>query len=117
MKPSLTLGLLAATMFVALILFAFRNEQTIFDKITVREFELVDSQGNRRASIKVEPEGEVVFRMMDSEQTIRIKMGAGADGSGLVLLDGNTNPGVHALAKKEGSTLTLADKEGKKREY
>jgi hypothetical protein len=54
---------------------------------------------------------------MDKKGTIRVKMGASEDGSGLVLLDDSTNVGLHALAKKKGTTLTLVDKDGKKREY
>ncbi|MEK6782325.1 MAG: hypothetical protein AABY93_11495 [Bacteroidota bacterium] len=102
--------------FTALLL-ASRNSQDRFDKITVREFELVDENGKQRASIKVEPEGEIVFRLRDDKGTIRVKIGAGEDGSGLVMLDKNTNPAVHVLAKQNGAKFTLTDKEGKKREY
>jgi len=101
-----------------LILFvASRPYQNTFDKITVREFEMLDQNGKKRASIKVELDGEVVFRMMDDTGTIRVKMGAGEDGSGLVLLDHHTNPGIHALATKKGSSFTVIGQDGKKREY
>jgi hypothetical protein len=96
----------------------FRNsDQQTFEKITVREFELVDQNGKQRVSIKVAPEGEILFRMKDQTGTIRVKLGAGKDGSGLVLLDDATEPAVHALAKKNGGSLTLQDKRGKKRTY
>ena len=91
--------------------------QQEFDKITVKEFELVDSKGQERVSIRIEDGGEVVFRLRDSKGTIRVKLGAGEDGSGLVLLDDSTNPGITAYAKKEGTTLTMINKEGKKREF
>jgi hypothetical protein len=55
--------------------------------------------------------------MKDQTGTIRVKLGAGKDGSGLVLLDDATEPAVHALAKKNGGSLTLQDKRGKKRTY
>jgi len=55
--------------------------------------------------------------MSDATGTIRVKLGAGEDGSGLVLLNDATNPGLHALAKKNGTSLTLIDKDGRKREY
>jgi hypothetical protein len=77
----------------------------------------VDTNGKKRASIKIEPDGEIVFRMMDRSGTIRVKIGAGEDGSGLVLLDDQTNPGIHALAKKSSSSLTITGADGKKREY
>ncbi len=99
------------------LLLAFRPQQQTFDKITVREFELVDQRGNSRASIKVEqPSGEVVLRLKDQTGTIRVKLGADQSGSGLVLLDGNTEPAIHALSRT-GATLTLLDDKGKKREY
>ena len=99
-----------------LLVAAQRNDQQAFDKITVKEFELVGDDGQRRANIKVESNGEVVFRMMDERGTIRVKVGASKDGSGLVLLNDSTEPGVHALAKKDGGKLTLQDDKGKKRE-
>jgi hypothetical protein len=55
--------------------------------------------------------------MKDQAGTIRVKLGAGEDGSALVLLDDSTEPGIHALAKKNGGSLTLQDKSGKKRVY
>jgi hypothetical protein len=103
--------------FIIVLLMAFKPNQNNFDKISVREFELVDKDNKRRVSIKVEENGEVVFRMLDSKETIRVKLGAGEDGSGLVLLNDNTDPGVHMLSKKDGGKLTLLGKEGKKREY
>ncbi len=49
--------------------------------------ELVDAKGQVRAQLKVEDNSEAVFRMKDAQGTIRVKLGAGADCSGLVLLD------------------------------
>jgi hypothetical protein len=91
--------------------------QQRFDKITVKEFELVDKNGVQRVSIVTEKDGEVVFRLKDAKGTIRVKIGASEDGSGLVLLDDSTNVGFHALARKSGTTLTLINKQGEKRQY
>jgi hypothetical protein len=101
---------------VLLLMSAGHYDQQTFDKITVKEFELVDANGKPRVSIKIEPDGEAVFRMMDRTGTIRVKVAAGEDGSGLVLLDGSTEPAIHALAKKDGGKLTLRDRNGKKKE-
>ncbi len=103
--------------FVLIVLVASKSDQQTFDKISVREFELIDKNGVQRALIKTEDDGEVVFRLRDSKGEVRIKMGANEDGSGLILLDGNTDPGIHALAKKRGSGLTIVGKDGKKKEY
>ena len=102
---------------VTLLIMAFRPASSTFDKITVHEFELTDQGGVKRASIKVEPEGEVVFRLHGQKGTIRVKIGAADDGSGFVLLDEKTNPDVHILAKKDRVGLTITGKDGKKREY
>ena len=77
--------------------------------------ELVDAQGITRAQFKVEPSGEAVFRMRDQKGNIRVKLGAAEDGSGFLLLDDQTEPGVHMLAKSTGTTVTLAEKEKEKR--
>ncbi len=102
---------------ILLLFIAARPMKENFEKITVKEFELVDQNGKQRVSIRVEPEGEVVFRMKDKTGTIRMKLGADENGSGLLLLDDLTNPGIHALAKKYETSLTVIDKTGKKNEY
>ncbi|GAB3516368.1 hypothetical protein GCM10027442_33850 [Emticicia fontis] len=87
-----------------------------FDKIKVKEFELVDKNGVKRMSFKTEDDGTVMFRMMDKTGTIRVKLGAEENGAGLVLLNEKTEVGLHILAKKEKTALVLVDKDGKKRE-
>lgn len=99
------------------ILLAGQSTNEKFDSITVREFHLVDAQNKERATIEVEPSGEVVFRLRDECGIIRVKMGASAEGSGFVFLDEDTNPVIHGLAKKDGGKLTLTDAKGNKREY
>jgi len=102
---------------ILIILVASKPYQQTFDKISVHEFELLDKDGKQRVSIKVEDDGEVVFRLRDHTGAIRLKMGASEDGSGLVLLDGNTDSGIQALAKKSGTSLTVLGKDGKKKVY
>jgi hypothetical protein len=80
-----------------------------------RGLELTDERGKARASIRVEEDGQVVLRLLDQQGTIRVKLGAGKDGSGLVLLNDATEPGVHLLAKSEGSSMRLATKDGHER--
>jgi hypothetical protein len=113
MKSNMTI--IAVCLFVLFI--SGRSATDTFDRIQVREFSLVDGKGTQRVLIKVEDEGEVVFRMYDGDHSIRVKLAGGADGSGLVLLDADTNPGVHMLSKKEGGQLNLTDKSGKKKEF
>ena len=76
--------------------------------------ELVDAKGQVRAQLKTEAD-EVIFRLRDSEGQIRVKLGAGGRGSGLLLIDERTEPGVHLLAGRSAvdgrvqTGITLAD--------
>lgn len=77
--------------------------------------ELVDEQGLTRAQFRVEPDGTAVFRMCDQQGNIRVKLGASEDGSGFVLLNDQTELGVHMLAKNTGTEVTLTEQGKEKR--
>lgn len=83
--------------------------------LRARAIELVDEHGRVRAQLKVESNGEAVFRLRDHKGEVRVKLGAGEDGSGLLLLDGATEPGVQMLAKESGTSVTLTSKGGQRR--
>ncbi|HSK89470.1 MAG TPA: hypothetical protein VK880_14000 [Anaerolineales bacterium] len=89
-------------------------DQTVPDVLRVRSFELVDEAGKVRAQLNVEPSGEVVFRLRGEDESIRVKLGASTKGSGLVLIDDQTEPGVQILAQQDGTSLTLTDQSGAK---
>jgi hypothetical protein len=80
-----------------------------------RSLELVDGRGQIRARLNVESSGEVVLRLLDQEGTIRVKLGAAKDGSGLLLANDATEPGIHLLAGATGSSLRVANKDGRER--
>jgi hypothetical protein len=80
-----------------------------------RVIELVDQRGQTRARLDVEPGGEVVLRLLDQQGTIRVKLGAGMEGSGLLLANDATEPGVHILAKATGSSIRVVNKDGRER--
>ena len=81
--------------------------------LRAQAIELVDEAGQVRSRLNVEDSGEVVFRLLDQDGTIRVKLGAGRDGSGLVLNNDATEPGVQILAVSAGSSLRLQNKDGK----
>jgi hypothetical protein len=85
------------------------------DILRGRALELVDEGGKTRARIDVEPSGEVVFRLLDQQGTIRVKLGAGKEGSGLLLANDATEPGVHILAKDTGSSIRVVNEDGRQR--
>lgn len=88
---------------------------TVQAVVRARAIELVDERGRVRISMLVETNGEAVFRMRDANETIRVKLGASEAGSGLLLLDGSTNPGLHALAQNGRTTMKLTNQDGKQR--
>lgn len=77
--------------------------QPVDPLLRARVLELVDQEGRVRSRLNVERGGEVVFRLLDENGTIRVKLGAGEEGSGLVLLDETTEPGVHLLARRSAT--------------
>jgi hypothetical protein len=77
--------------------------QPVSSVLRARVIELVDADGRVRSRLNVERDGEVVFRLLDQKGTIRVKLGAGEHGSGLVLLDETTEPGVHLLARRQAT--------------
>ena len=78
--------------------------------VRARAFELVDERGQVRAQFNVESSGETVLRLRDASGEIRVKLGADKDGSGLLLLDGATEPGIHMLAGANGASVTLSSR-------
>jgi len=73
------------------------------------------SGGRIRARLNVEDDGEVVLRLLDQRGTIRVKLGASETGSGLLLANDATEPGVHMLAGPSGSRIRVANKDGHER--
>jgi hypothetical protein len=76
--------------------------------LRARTIELVDGRGQVRAQIKVErPSREVVLRLRDQDGQVRVKLGASRAGSGLLLANEATEPGIQALATDQGTSLSL----------
>jgi hypothetical protein len=75
--------------------------------LRAQAFELVDNRGRVRAQLNVTPGGEAVLRLRDAKGTIRVKLGADEAGSGLLLANERTEPGVHILATRARTALTL----------
>ncbi len=96
--------------------------QTVMPTLRGGALELVDDNGQVRSRIDVESSGEVVLRLFDQTGTIRVKLGAGTDGSGLLLLDEATEPAIHMIARRTGTAqrptttgITLRSTEGRQR--
>jgi hypothetical protein len=113
--PRTALALAVVNLALLLFTVAQIRHTTIQDATPVvraRTIELVDGAGQLRSRLNLEDNGEVVLRLLDQDITIRVKLGAAHDGSGLLLNNDATEPGIHILAKAEGSNLSLRDKNG-----
>ena len=88
----------------------------VAEVLRARAFEIVDENGKVRAQINIEKTGEAVFRLRDQKGTIRTKIGAGEDGSGLSLMDDRTDATVQIKANKDGGGITLFSHDGQRRE-
>ena len=83
--------------------------------LRAERLELVDSNGKLRGQLFVEESGEVVFRLRDEKGQIRVKLGASERGSGFILMDDQTEPGVQilsgvsSLANTRDTNVTLRD--------
>jgi hypothetical protein len=78
-----------------------REMQTV---LRAQSIELVDGSGQVRAQLNVSG-GQVVFRLRDARGTIRVKLAASESGSGLLLANERTEPGVQILAERTTSVL------------
>jgi hypothetical protein len=105
---TMLMALVAVAVVAALLLDRPAGADRVASVVRARTIELVDGSGQVCAQIKVERPGrEVVLRLRDQDGQVRVKLGAGRDGSGLLLANEATEPGVHALAGAKQTSLTL----------
>lgn len=105
--PRLTGVLTAVNLGLLLLLFLARTEATADQAVTPvlrgQALEIVDQHGQVRTRINVESDGEVVLRLLGEKGTIRVKLGASEGGSGLLLADEATEPGIHMVARQRAT--------------
>ena len=68
--------------------------------LRAQKIELVDAKGQVRGSLEIAGDSEAVFRLRDSSGAIRVKIGGSTHGSGLILFDDSTEPGVQVVARR-----------------
>jgi hypothetical protein len=111
MKIQQLAGPIAGVLCLALLLVLWRDHpaeaKAVPAVVRAKAFVLVDKHGVVRAQLNVETGGQVVFRLRDERGQIRAKFGADESGSGLLLLDEDTEPGVHILAQRSGTSITV----------
>jgi hypothetical protein len=115
MKAQPLVLVLAALNLALLAAFAVSAQGDRAAVVRASAIELVDARGVVRSRLNVEPGGEVVLRLMDPSGAIRVKLGAGDNGSGLMLADETAQPGVHLVARKGATHVTLKAPGGQER--
>lgn len=78
--------------------------------IRAQAFELVNKQGKVVAQLYLGEQGGGNIRLRSADGTIRVKLGATDEGSGLLLCDDNAEPAVMLASNKTGTSATLAEK-------
>ena len=71
-----------------------------------------DRDRGLETAIEIADGDAAVVRLLDEHGTIRVKLSANADGSGLVLLDDRTELGIQILAQQAGSSVRLVARDG-----
>ena len=79
------------------------------DLLRARLIELVDDRGEVRAQLHIGEGGGGNLRLRNGQGEVRVKLGATADGAGLLLANELTEPGLVLLTKGSEASLTLRD--------
>jgi len=77
--------------------------------IRAKLIELVAQDGKVVGQLHTAEDGSANLRLRSGTGEVRVKLGASRGGSGLVLLDNNTEPGVSLYAQDGGGGATLAE--------
>jgi hypothetical protein len=83
--------------------------------LRAQSFEMVDTRGRVIAQLHPGVDGGGNLRLRTGDGTIRVKLGATAEGSALHLMDGQPEPAVSLASGKSGTSITLAEKGKQKR--
>lgn len=83
---------------------------SIHDVIRARQIELVSSQGVVVGQLHASEDGSGNLRLRNGKGEVRVKLGALTDGSGLVLLDQQTEPALQLHAQPDGPQITLQER-------
>jgi hypothetical protein len=83
--------------------------------LRAQAIELVDKAGKVIAQLYVGEDGGGNIRLRSADGTVRVKLGATNNGSGLLLLDKDTEPAVTLGSNQAGTSLTLAERGKPKR--
>ena len=87
------------------------------DVLRARRIDLVNASGAVVGQLYTGEDGGGQIRLRSPDGEVRVKLGASADGSGLILMDDKTEPALWLASKREGTSLTLAQRGREKRVF
>lgn len=87
-----------------------QEAEAIPSVLRAQAIELMDGQGRVVAQLYVGEDGGGNLRLRSGDGTVRVKLGATSDGSGLLLLDKDAEAAVSLATNKDGTSITLAQK-------
>jgi hypothetical protein len=108
-REARTWRIMASTLLAIVFLVAASPQSPIADQLVAREFILVDDLGNRRAMLRIGPDGPNLLLANPD------RSGAMFSSSALVLFDKNRNPRAQMDIADGVPTLALRDAHGKTR--
>jgi hypothetical protein len=89
--------------------------QDVAPVLRAQAIELVNAQGLVVAQLYTGDDGGGNLRLRSGEGVVRVKLGATADGSGLLLLDREVEPAVMVGSNAGETSMTLAQQGRRKR--
>jgi hypothetical protein len=106
---TLVVGLIAINLVLLLLTTAqAMSRQDVSPILRAHEIELVDDHGLVRSRLEIKSgSGVVLLQLVDQKGIIKVKLGAGEDGSGMFLADETQNSGVQIIARRTGTSETL----------
>jgi hypothetical protein len=104
----LVVGLTAVNLVLLLLTAAqAMSREDVSPILRAHEIELVDDHGQIRSRLEVKPgSGVVLLQLFDQKGVLKVKLGAGEDGSGMFLADETQNSGVQIIASQAGTSET-----------
>jgi hypothetical protein len=78
--------------------------------VRAKLIELVSAGGQVVAQLHTAEDGAGQLRLRSGNGAVRVKLGASADGSALILMDSETKPAVWLAADRSGTKVTLAQR-------
>jgi len=84
------------------------SEVRVQEVIRARLIELVAEDGKVVGQLHTAEDGSANLRLRSGRGEVRVKLSANAEGGGLVLLDGHTEPAVSLSVHSDATAVTLA---------